>query len=130
MPKPVILCVDDDRTILDSLKSQLYQVFSDHYYYEFAENGDDAIELMQELSTDQVDVVVIVSDWLMPGMKGDELLYQIHQKFPQVVKIMLTGQADKNSIARAFEKANLHCCLAKPWEQDALVKAINSGLAT
>ena len=56
---------------------------------------------------------MIISDWLMPGMKGDELLIRIHELFPKVVKIMLTGQADEVAVNRAKELANLHCCLYK-----------------
>ena len=42
--------------------------------------------------------IIIVSDWLMPGMKGDEFLIQVHQKFPHIVKVLLTGQADSEAI--------------------------------
>jgi CheY-like chemotaxis protein len=126
---PVILCVDDEVVVLNSLKRQLKNEFSDRYLYEIAENAIEALELIEELQEDELDVIVIVSDWLMPGIKGDEFLVQVHQKFPKVVKILLTGQADESAIERAKQHAGLHKCLPKPWSEQELVETIKSGLA-
>lgn len=128
MSKPAILCVDDESIILTSLTRQLKQVFDDAYVYEMAESADEAFEIIEELEADEINVIVIVSDWLMPGMKGDEFLIKVHQKFPNVVKILLTGQADKRAIERATKEANLHRYIAKPWEQQELIDSIESGL--
>ena len=122
--KPIIVCVDDEKVILDSLKTQLKSAFGDLYSYEMAESAVDALELIEELSDNGFSIVVIVSDWLMPGMKGDELLINIHQKFPEVIKIMLSGQADEDAIERAFTQANLYKCIKKPWSEDELVEGI------
>jgi CheY-like chemotaxis protein len=129
MSKPVILCVDDEKVVLQSLKAQIKENFGDTYSYEVAENADDALELIDELNEDEISIIIIVSDWLMPGMKGDELLIEIHQRFPKIVKIMLTGQANEEAIQGAYEKANLHRCLYKPWSEDELIETIKSGLA-
>ncbi len=129
MAKAVILCVDDERMVLDSLRTQLSSSFGNNYIYEAAEDGNEALDLIQELNEDDVSIVVIISDWLMPGMKGDELLIRIHEQFPKVVKIMLTGQADEAAISRAKEFANLHCCLSKPWSEAELLETIKSGLS-
>lgn len=129
MSKAVILCVDDERMVLDSLRTQLSASLGNNYIYEAAEDGDEALDLIRELEEENVSIVVIISDWLMPGMKGDELLIRIHEQFPKVVKIMLTGQADAAAIERAKELANLHCCLAKPWSEPELLETIKSGLS-
>jgi CheY-like chemotaxis protein len=128
MNKPVILCVDDEKVVLNSLKRQLKQAFGNDYQYEVAENADEALELIDELTQENIGIILIVSDWLMPGMKGDEFLIKVHQVFPKIVKIMLTGQADEAAIERAKEQANLHCCLYKPWSQTELVETIKSAL--
>ncbi len=126
--KPVILCVDDEVVILNSVKKQLKQAFGDTYNYEIAESADEALELIEELDEDNIPIILIVSDWLMPGMKGDELLIQIHQNFPHLVKIMLTGQANEEAIQRAKEQANLYCCLYKPLNSKKLIETIQSSL--
>jgi CheY-like chemotaxis protein len=129
MSKAVILCVDDERMVLDSLRAQLSSSFGNNYVYEAAEDAEEALDLIQELNEDDVSIVVIISDWLMPGMKGDELLIRIHELFPKVVKIMLTGQADEEAVNRAKEFANLHSCLSKPWSEAELLQTIKSGLS-
>ncbi|CCQ50238.1 MULTISPECIES: response regulator [Crocosphaera] len=129
MIKPVILCVDDEKVILDSLKIQLKKEFQDTYLYEAAESADEALEIIEELQDDEITILVIVSDWLMPGMKGDEFLIEVHKRFPKIVKIMLTGQADEHSLEQAKKYANLHSCLHKPWSSEDLIKNIKSGLS-
>jgi CheY-like chemotaxis protein len=129
MSKPVILCVDDEIVVLDSLKTQLKKAFDKEYIYEVAESADEALEIIDELDEDEIDILVIVSDWLMPGIKGDEFLIQVHQRFPNIVKVLLTGQADEAAIDRAKTQANLHRCLFKPWTTEELVETIRSGLS-
>lgn len=128
MSKAVILCVDDEVGVLNSLKIQLKNEFSDAYLYETAESADEALEVIEELQEDEIDVLVIVSDWLMPGIRGDEFLILVHKKFPKIVKILLTGQADEEAIKRAVEQGNVRSCLHKPWESKELITTIKTGL--
>jgi CheY-like chemotaxis protein len=128
MPKLAILCVDDEAIILNSLVRQLQTAFDDAYLYETAESADEALEIIEELQSEGTALLVIVSDWLMPGAKGDEFLIDVHQRFPSVVKIMLTGQADPDAVERAQDQANLHTCLEKPWKAQDLIQAIQSAL--
>jgi CheY-like chemotaxis protein len=130
MSKPVILCVDDEVFILETLERQLKRAFKNNYIYEFAESGDEALEIIEELYQNNVDIIVIVSDWLMPGLRGDEFLITVHRNFPNTIKIILTGQADELAIERVQEQANLYSYLQKPWENDELIEVIKSGLAT
>lgn len=129
MPKLSILCVDDEVIILNSLLRQLQAAFGDRYVYEISENAEEALEIVEELQAENTDVIVIVSDWLMPGMKGDEFLTEIHKKFPKVVKILLTGQADEAAVERAKTQANLHRYLQKPWSEQELIACIQEGLS-
>ena len=128
MSKPIILCVDDEKIILESIKQQLKDEFGQSYQYEFADSAEDAMELLEELEDDNEEILVIVSDWLMPGKKGDEFLIDVHKRYPSIMKIMLTGQADNEAIERAKTQARLHRCLQKPWNEEDLVETIKSGL--
>jgi DNA-binding NtrC family response regulator len=128
MDKKVILCVDDEKIILNSLKAQLKEKFGNQFGYEVAENATDALDIIDELAENGSAIIIIVSDWLMPKIKGDEFLILVHQKYPGIVKIMLTGQADKEAIDRAEKQANLLRCLHKPWTEVELVETINRGL--
>ncbi len=128
MPKKAILCVDDEAIILTSLRDQLQRNFGSRYLYEFAESADEALEVIADLSQEEVEILIIVSDWLMPEMKGDEFLIRVHERFPGIVKVMLTGHASEAAIARTRAHANLHRCLYKPWTEAELIEALESGL--
>ena len=129
MSQSAIICVDDEVTILDSLKKQLKRKFGDRFIYEVAENAEEAWSIILELKEENIEIIAIVSDWLMPGTKGDEFLIQIHQKFPEVIKVMLTGQADESAIERAKKEANLHACLYKPWTEAELTEIIKTAVS-
>lgn len=124
----VLLCVDDEIIVLTALKDQLRRAFGNDFVIEVAESAEEALELLDELAQQGHRLLVIVSDWLMPGMKGDEFLVQAHQRFPRVVKILLSGQAEPAAVERARREAGLHEFLSKPWNAQALVEAINQGL--
>jgi CheY-like chemotaxis protein len=128
MANSAILCVDDEVVILESLKEQLKRRFGSQYLYEVAESAEEAWDVLRDLDADGIKIIVIVSDWLMPGIKGDEFLAQIHQNFPDIVSVMLTGQADETAIDRARQEANLYACLRKPWIEDDLADVITSAL--
>lgn len=128
MSKKAILCVDDEKVILDSIRGQLYGKYGSQYIYESAQSADEAWEILLEFETDQIDVLLIFSDWLMPGIKGDEFLIKVHEKFPNVIKVLLTGQADKESILKAEQNANLYKCMTKPWEQNELFETVEFSL--
>lgn len=128
MEKGVLLCVDDEVIVLTALKDQLRRAFGSDFVVDVAESAEEALELLEELSEQGHTVLVIVSDWLMPGMKGDEFLVQAHQRFPTVVKIMLSGQAEQAAVDRVRREAGLHEFLAKPWDAAELVDSINLGL--
>ena len=127
--KNIILCVDDEKMVLDSLRTQLTNHYGSSYQCEIAESAEDALELLEEFQEDELQVLIIVSDWLMPGIRGDEFLVRVHQKFPGIVKVMLTGQATPEAIERTSREANLHRCLHKPWKEVDLIETIDSGLS-
>jgi response regulator RpfG family c-di-GMP phosphodiesterase len=128
MGKKAIVCVDDEHIILESLGEQIKNMFGDEFIYESAENAEEGMEVIQELAEENIEVLVIVSDWLMPGKKGDEFLIDVHKKFPGIIKVMLTGQADELAIDNAIKNAKLHAYLSKPWTSNDLEKVIRTGL--
>jgi CheY-like chemotaxis protein len=87
------------------------------------------MEVIEEVEDTNTSILAIVSDWLMPGIKGDEFLIRVHQHYPYIIKVLLTGQVDDAVIERANIKANLHNCLHKLWQGRKLIETINSGLA-
>ncbi|HEY9606557.1 MAG TPA: adenylate/guanylate cyclase domain-containing protein [Allocoleopsis sp.] len=130
MTKQVIICVDDETTVLRSLRAELQEAIGDDYLIEIAEGGEEALELIEELQEDGYEFPLIISDYLMPKMKGDELLKQVHRLLPKTLKIMLTGQADLEAVSNAIKYGQLYRYIAKPWQPDDLSltvkEAVNS----
>lgn len=126
--KPIIICVDDEKFILDTLHVQLQKRFGDRYDFEFAERAEEAIALVGELSDNGDTVAMIISDQRMPGMTGDQLLIELHKKHPLPIKILLTGQASLESAVNAINNADLYRYISKPWSQDDFLLTIEKGL--
>lgn len=125
--KYTILCVDDEKIVLNSLRTQLKEVLGNEFKYEFAESAEEALEVI-EMVAREGRIVMIVSDWLMPGIKGDEFLIKVYKKWPEIISIILTGHADEEAIQRAKDQANLHACLAKPWDKQELINEIRNAI--
>ncbi|NEP40513.1 MAG: PAS domain S-box protein [Okeania sp. SIO2H7] len=132
MKKPVIICIDDEQAVLESLKVELKKALGDQYLIETAEGGEDALELFSDLLEDEYEVALVLSDYIMPDIKGDELLKRFHQMSPKTLKIMLTGQADLEAVSNAIRYAKLYRYLPKPWQPEDLkltvVEAVHSYL--
>jgi signal transduction histidine kinase len=128
MMKPVIVCVDDEPAVLDSLRRELSEVFEGICELETAMGGLEAIELVKELVADRCEVAVIISDYLMPDLKGDEVLRQICALSPQTLTIMLTGQAGVDGITNAINTAKLYRYIAKPWQPADLQLTVREAL--
>ncbi|HEY9610788.1 response regulator [Allocoleopsis sp.] len=132
MNKPVILCVDDEQSILDSLEIELQKILGDEYLIETVTGGAETLTLLEELIEEEYEIPLIISDYLMPYIKGDELLKRIHSILPKTLKIMLTGQADLEAVGNAIKYANLYRYISKPWQFEdfrlTVVEAVNSYL--
>ncbi|HEW98166.1 MAG: hypothetical protein DRR16_21640 [Candidatus Parabeggiatoa sp. nov. 3] len=128
MNKLAIICVDDDQAIRDSLEIELKKTVSDDYRVEMTEEGKEALELCQELLAEQHEIALVISDCIMPGMRGDELLKQIHILSPNTITIMLTGQAQIEEVSNAIQYAKLYRYIAKPWHSDDLRLTIKEAL--
>ncbi|MBA53412.1 MAG: hypothetical protein CMK89_03065 [Pseudomonadales bacterium] len=122
MKKPVIICVDDEKIVLTSLKSQLQHHFGSQYQIELAESAEETLELIEELKAEQQQVPLIIADYVMPGMYGDELLVKVKEQLPDTLSIMLTGQATAEAVGEAVNRAGLFRYISKPWhEKDFLL---------
>lgn len=111
-----ILFVDDEPKVLDGLRRML-RGLRHEWSMEFITRPEDAL---QYLATNQVDV--LVSDLRMPGMDGAELMSRVKELYPHVIRIILSGQSDKEKSCKAVEST--HQFLAKPCDAETLQDAI------
>jgi response regulator RpfG family c-di-GMP phosphodiesterase len=129
MNKPVVVLIDDEAIILLSMKKELQNRFGARLAFETALNAAEADELIAELEGRGVTVALVVCDWYMPDMNGDEYLISLHHRRPGIKAIIVTGQADAESIERATRDAGLLACLSKPWSRDELYAVVEAGTA-
>lgn len=128
MSKPIIICVDDEAIILDSLRNILFQEFGNNYNIEIAESGEEALEIFEDEKRNGNDIPLIISDYIMPKMKGDSLLIEIQKKDNNILKILLTGQATLDGVINCFHHAKLYRYIGKPWEKNDLLATVKEAL--
>ncbi len=122
--KPFVICVDDEKIILDSLQEQVINRIGDRFECEVAQSGEEALELIDDLLSENRQVAVIISDQLMPAMKGDQFLIAAHKKVPDAYKILLTGQATLDAVRNAINHARLYRYVMKPWREEDLMLTV------
>ena len=120
-----ILCVDDDPVVLFSLKIELKTRFLNKFTYETAEDALSALETIKLLKEDGVKILLVISDWMMPGMKGDEFLAVVKKNYPSIKAIMLTGLVDEESRERVLREKLAEKIITKPWKSEELLDLID-----
>ncbi len=125
---PTIVCVDDDMPMLRSLREQLLRGLEHGCDIELASGGEEALQLLADLAAEGVPVPLLISDHIMPGMRGAELLIRVHQRYPQMLTILLTGQADVDAVSHALNQANLYRLITKPWHEGDLIRTVKEAL--
>jgi DNA-binding NtrC family response regulator len=109
---PRILIVDDEEAILETLSF----TFMDHYE---VLTTPDPLAALQILETNQP-IAVVITDQRMPGMTGVELLKRVYERFPETVRIILTGFADSEATIQAINDGHIYGYVNKPWEPEDL----------
>ncbi len=114
--KITVLYVDDEENNLISFRA----TFRLKYSVLTALSGEEAVKIMETKPVD-----IIITDQRMPGMTGVEFLEKIIEKFPDPMRILLTGYADMGAVVDAVNKGKIFHYLAKPWNEEELDLAIN-----
>jgi class 3 adenylate cyclase len=125
---PVILCVDDEASVLQAVRSQLREHYKNTIDIEVASSGSEAIELVKELIEDGVDLWVVLCDEIMPEQRGHQVLAQIHKFSPETRTVLLTGQTELEAVTESVNHANLFHFIAKPWEKMDLLMTVDRAI--
>ena len=108
-----ILCVDDERNVLRALE----RIFmDDDYEIVIADSGDEGLQAMKESGPFQV----VISDYRMPVMNGVEFLKAVYDRWPETVRVVLSGYADAGAIVAAINEGHIYRFIPKPWNDDEL----------
>ena len=128
MKKQVIVCIDDEPTVLSSLRRELKSSIGNDFTIETAVGGVEALELLEDLVEEGREIALVISDYQMPGVMGDEVLKRFHEVSPGTLKILLTGQASIEGITNAINSAKLYRYIAKPWQTDDFSLTVKEAL--
>ena len=120
-PPATLLCVDDEANILNALR----RVFRPHGYRVLvAESGAAGLKSLEAEAVD-----LVISDMRMPEMDGAQFLEQVRQRWPDAIRILLTGYADIESTIGAINRGEIYRYLTKPWQDDDIVLIVRDALA-
>ncbi len=121
LPPLSVLCVDDERNILASLRRLLRP---QGYAIHTAESAAEALVLLEGTPVD-----LIISDMRMPEMNGAEFLSRARARWPASIRVLLTGYADLSSTIEAINRGEIHRFISKPWDDEQLLAIVRDGLA-
>ncbi len=115
-----ILCVDDEPNVLNALK----RLFLDEPYTILtAASGQEGLEIIEKEN-----VQIIISDYRMPGMNGVDFLKEARKKWPNTVRIVLSGYADTAAIVSAINEGQIYKFVPKPWNDEELKVTISNAI--
>ena len=129
MSELYLICIDDQPEVLNALERDL-GAFESFLNIEVCDSGEEALELMEEIDAEGKFLAVVISDQVMPGKSGVDLLTEIQEdaRFSETRKILLTGLASHQDTIDAINKGGLDFYVQKPWTKENISKVIKSAL--
>ncbi|MGD9210892.1 MAG: hybrid sensor histidine kinase/response regulator [Desulfobacteraceae bacterium] len=116
----IVLFVDDEEDILKALRRALR---SEPYQQYFVSSGEEALEFLSRHT-----IHVLVSDMRMPHMDGGRLLEIVAQRYPDIVRMVISGWADADSIIEAINSGHIYRYIVKPWDSRELKITLRQAL--
>ncbi len=118
---PKIVIVDDEELVLTSLSSFLS--LETEYNVTTFTSAEEALKYLENSDAD-----LVMSDFLMPEMDGISFLSEVRKLKPEILRIILTGYADKENAIKAINEVGLFQYLEKPWDNDNMLIVLRNGL--
>ncbi len=127
MEKLNVICVDDQREVLSAVLQDL-EPLHQWLNIEDCESAGEVLELMDELDAEGEMIALIISDHVMPGKTGVELLTEVSQdsRFVRTRKVLLTGQATHTDTINAINSAGIDRYFEKPWKASQLIECVRN----
>ncbi len=116
MEKLRIMCIDDQREVLSTLRKDL-DMFNDFCIFIECETADEAEEVLEDIDKSGMYLALVISDQVMPGKNGVDFFIDLNKdtRFPQVKKLLLTGLATHEDTIKAINEAHIDHYIEKPW---------------
>ena len=123
MQEPIkLLLVDDEANILKAVR----RLLADEAQYEIvsAESGEEGLRILEEMA----DIRLVIADYRMPKMDGIEFLTRVYQRWPGIMRMVLSGYADIAMVVDAINQGHIYRFIGKPWNDENLKNEIASAL--
>lgn len=118
--KHTILCIDDEQNIQNALKRLLRK---EKYRLLTCSSGKEGLEVLANTQ-----VHLVISDQRMPEMSGTDFLKQVKERYPDIIRIILTGYTDVDTITRSINEGHIYKFFLKPWNDQHLTLEIRQAL--
>jgi CheY-like chemotaxis protein len=123
--KPILVCVDDEVSILQMLQYQLENIpEAQAFITEFFSDSQQALQEIITLMQNQMPVALVLVDYQMPKMNGNTFVRELKSRYPGIPVIMLSGQANESQIDTLLSESLLTRFLSKPWTLNDLQSAL------
>src|SRR5579859_3968145 len=116
MAKPILLAVDDDVSVLETVVQDLRRKYGREHRILRAASGQAALDTCRQLKERGDAIALFLSDQRMPGMTGVEFLERAIELYPDAKRVLLTAYTDTEAAIRAINSARIHYYLTKPWD--------------
>lgn len=123
MPETIkTLCVDDEANVLKALRRTFMD--EENYQVYLAQSGAEGLDILESVEG----IAIVISDYRMPGMTGVEFLRQVYERWPDTVRIVLSGYADTSVVVEAVKLGHIYKFISKPWDDKELLTNISVAL--
>ena len=129
MEKYIIMRVDDEREVLDSVAADL-EYFGEKFDFELCESAIEAGEIVEECLSEDRKIALILCDHVMPNKQGVDFLVELNEseETAPIKKILLTGQAGLEATIQAVNDGGLNHYISKPWERSKMLEVVKKHL--
>ncbi len=117
---PTVLCVDDEPNILSALRRLLRPA---GYRVLVADSGAAGLAVLEDESVD-----LVISDMRMPAMDGAQFLEHVRERWPDTIRLLLTGYSDVGSILAAINRGEIYRYITKPWDDNDILLVVRHAL--
>lgn len=122
-----ILCVDDEPTVLLTLRSQLSRHFP-HYTIEIAESATEALECVEKLLAVGRKIPLVIVDQTVLGLPENELFIELYARQPEILTVILTEQSPAKDVGHVVNPGNLYRLITKPWDEIDLTLTVTEAI--
>ena len=114
---PAVLLLDDEIRSVESMA----RILSEEFEVFIATQAEQALHILQEQH-----IQVILADQRMPTLTGVEFLIQVRQRYPDIVRMIISGYTDPEDIIEGINAAGIYQYISKPWHPDSLLLTVRN----